>query len=232
MTYNKFSNLIRSLLAAMMIAFVAACSDSGDTSAPTERTGPGSSDEPIDVHAGLDEIDESGEGSWGDIVYGDDNAPIEIIEYASLTCPHCADFAAQIFPRIKEKYIDTGKVKFVYRNFIMNQYDLAASTVARCKTDDVTKKLMKVYFERQSSWLRTDDVQGALASLTRRAAGMSRVEFDRCVANQNMQKHLIKMARDGQREFNITGTPTIIVDGDKVDNYGWDNLQTVIDDAL
>lgn len=229
MTYNKFLIMLRSLMALTLFAFVSACSDAGDDDdieeAPAELVA-------AVEEAAIQQIDESGSGHWGDIVYGSADAPVEIIEYASLTCPHCASFAADIFPKVKEKYIDTGKVRFVYRNFVMNQYDLAASTVARCKTADVTKKLMKVYFERQGAWLRTEDIQGSLASLTRRAAGISRVEFDRCIANQNMQKHLIKMTRDGQKEFNVTATPTIILEGDKLENYSWDNLQKAIDDAL
>ncbi len=217
----------------MMLA-VSACSDSGDSSEPSldpeivkaqEATALAEAQE-LATAAG-------GAGTWGDIVYGDPDAPVEITEYASLTCPHCARFAADIFPKIKENYIDTGKVKFIYRNFVMNKYDMAASAVARCKSPEVTKKLMSVFFARQSAWVGAEDRVGALANLARRAGGISRTEFDRCVANQEMQKHLVKMGQDGAVRYKVNATPTILVDGDKVEQTNdWEAVKAAIDAAL
>ncbi|UTW54499.1 thioredoxin domain-containing protein [Kordiimonas sp. SCSIO 12610] len=171
------------------------------------------------------------EGVWGDIVYGDPNAPIEIIEYASMTCPHCASFSSSIFPKVKEKYIDTGKVKFLFRNLVTNQVDLAASTVARCSNQEVAQKLTKEFFAKQNDWGRSQDPISALAGIARKA-GISRTQFDRCLANTEMHKNLVKIGQDGVKEFNVTATPTIIVNGSKLDNYAFETIEKAVDAAL
>lgn len=106
---------------------------------------------------------------------------------------------------------------------------MAASVVARCKSPDVAKRLMKVFFEQQNVWARAEDPAGALASIARRAGGISRTQFDRCMANQDMQKHLVKMGQDGSVKYDVNSTPTIILNGDKVEDFRWENLQVLID---
>ena len=172
--------------------------------------------------------DEAGErtGTWGDIIYGDPNAPVEVIEYASLTCPHCADFAVNYFPAIKEKYVDTGKVKFVYRNFIFNRQDLAASTIARCSNPEVTRTLMKTLFARQHEWARSQNIIDDLASIARQA-GISRVQFDRCLANRDMHAHLVEMTKKGSEDYQVNSTPSFFIDGKSVENWTRD-----LDDKL
>lgn len=234
MNYQTYSKFFKAIAAGIVILAVSACSEDGDTA-----TAPSADPEVVKAQeaealAEATKLAEAadGEGTWGDIVYGDPNAPVEVIEYASLTCPHCASFAVNIFPKIKEEYIDTGKVKFIYRNFVMNRFDMAASVVARCKTPEVTKKLMGVFFARQAAWVGAEDRVGALANLARRAGGMSRTEFDRCVANQEMQKHLVKMGQDGAIRYNVNATPTIIVAGDSVEIATWENIKAAIDAEL
>ena len=173
----------------------------------------------------------TGDVFFGDIVYGDDNAPVEIIEYGSLTCGHCANFAVNIFPKIEEKYISTGKVKFIFRNFVMNRYDLAASTAARCTTEEGAEKLLKVYFEKQNDWARSQNPIDDLAAIARKA-GISRSKFDRCMANREMHEHLVKMTQDGDKKYKITGTPTILVNGEKLSNYGWDSIDKAVTNEL
>lgn len=232
MNYNNYFKFGKILSAGALMLVLAACG--GDDNTKTDEAAQAEAAPVSEAVANVASTDvmPEGEGTYGDIIYGNPDAPVEIIEYASLTCPHCAAFGAQIFPKIKENYIDTGKVKFIYRNYVMNRYDMAASVVARCKTPEVTKRLMKVFFERQSEWSRAEDPVGALAGLARRAGGISRTEFDRCIANAEMQKHLVKMGQDGAAKYKITGTPTIILNGETVDNYAWENLQALIDAEL
>lgn len=233
MNYQKFTLIGKAVLLGGALSLVAACSDGGGTDGEAVDPEQVAAEEAAAAEEATALAQAAGgEGTWGDIVYGDPDAPVEIIEYASLTCPHCATFAANIFPQVKEKYIDTGKVKFIYRNYVMNRYDMAASVVARCKGPEVTKRLMSVFFARQADWTRAEDPMAALAGLARRAGGMSRTEFDRCMANTEMQQHLVKMGQDGAVRYQVNATPTIIVNGDKVDNYFWDNLQEVIDGEL
>ncbi|WP_262695901.1 DsbA family protein [Kordiimonas aquimaris] len=226
MSYQNYFQSMKFAALAAVFAVLSACSGGDDAANNgSSDTGTLSADTGTEIPEGVS----NAEGTWGDIVYGDPNAPVEIIEYASLTCPHCASFATQIFPKIKESYIDTGKVKFVYRNFIMNKYDMAASVVARCKSPEIAKRLMSVFFAQQNNWARSEDPAGALAALARRAGGISRTQFDRCVSDQDMQKHLVKMTQDGSTRYKVNATPTIILNGDKVDNYGLENLQTLIE---
>ncbi len=168
-------------------------------------------------------------GTWGDIVYGSPDAKIEIIEYASTTCPHCATFANSVFPRIKEKFIDTGDVRFIYRNFILNRLDLAASAIARCGNSDQTLQLMKSIFARQNDWARSSDPISALAAIARRV-GLSRVAVDRCLADTALHKHLVEMTQTGQKSYNVNATPTIILDGQNLGSVGFDKLSELIED--
>lgn len=233
MNYQTYIKTLKSIAVGLLVLAIGACSESSDDGGPAldPEAVKAQEAEALAEAAKLTEA-AGGEGTWGDIVYGNPDAPVEVIEYASLTCPHCASFAANIFPKIKENYIDTGKVKFVYRNFVMNQYDMAASVVARCKSPEVTKRLMSVFFARQRTWAGGDGWDDALASLARRAGGMSRVEFDRCAANKEMQTHLVKMGQDGAVRYKVNATPTIIVDGDLVDVATWENIKAAIDAEL
>lgn len=174
---------------------------------------------------------EGKEGTWGDVSWGSADAPVTVIEYASMTCPHCANFALSVFPKIKEKYIDTGKVRFIFRNYVTNQYDLAASTGARCGTEPVSKELMKLYFARQQDWAKSKNPVDELAAIARKV-GVSRAKFDQCLANRDMHQHLVQMSQDGQEEFDITATPTIIVNGEKVSRPRWEDIDEAIADQF
>lgn len=230
MNYQSYSNFFKALIAGLALLAVSACSEDEGNTAPAVDPEVVQAQEAEALAEAKRLADAAGgQGTWGDIVYGDPDAPIEVIEYASLTCPHCATFAATIFPKIKEEYIDTGKIKFVYRNFVMNKFDMAASAAARCKSPEVTKKLMGVFFERQRTWAGGEGWDDALASLARRAGGISRTEFDRCVGNTEMRKHLVKMGQDGAIRYNVNATPTIIVNGDTVDIATWENIKAAID---
>ncbi len=229
-TYVKFS---KSIAAGILVLAVTACSESSDNAEP-------SVDREVIKAQEAAELAETkkfakaagGEGTWGDIVYGDPNAPVVVIEYASFTCPACANFAINIFPKIKENYIDAGKIKFVYRNLVRDQYDMAASLVARCRTPDVAKHLTKIFFERQRDWTGAEDKVAGLAMLARRAVGMSRIQVDRCIANTDMQQHLVKMTQGAAVRYNASATPTIIVDGSKVGVASLENIKAVIDAKL
>jgi protein-disulfide isomerase len=218
------------------IILIAAC---GEADSPVESKVADSSEASAVANAVVEKTEQVAdaadtadrEGVWGDIAYGDPNAPIEIIEYASMTCPHCASFSSSIFPKVKEKYIDTGKVRFLFRNLVTNQLDLAASTVARCTNQEVAQKLTKEFFAKQNDWGRSQDPISALAGIARKA-GISRTQFDRCLANTEMHKNLVKIGQDGVKEYNVNATPTVIVNGNKLDNYAFETIEKAVDAAL
>lgn len=233
MNYQKYSEYLKGFALSLALLGLAACSDSGGDAETADPAVVAEGEAASAAEAQELAAAAGGEGVWGDIVYGDPDAPVEIIEYASLTCPHCARFAADIFPKIEAEYINTGKVKFIYRNYVMNPYDMTASIAARCKTPDVAKRLMKVYFDRQSAWISAEDRVDALAGLARRAGGISRTQFDRCIANRDMQQHLAKMTQDGAARYNVNATPTLLVDGSKVDaTNDWNAVKAAIDAEL
>lgn len=108
------------------------------------------------------------EGGLQDIVIGDANAPVEIIEYASLTCSHCATFHATTYPELKKAYLDTGKAKLVFRHFVMNRYDMIATMVARCGGIEKAPAMVSVILENQARWLN-EDYLSHLTVMARRA---------------------------------------------------------------
>jgi len=223
MIYKKYQKSIRMIGAVAGLFILAACGDSGGTESSLVI-------DADDLLAASFTVEGKSSGTWGDIVYGADDAPVTVIEYASLTCPHCATFANTIFPDLKKEFIDTGKIKFIYRNYIFNGSDMMASTVARCRDMETTKRLMKVFFSRQSEWSRDQDLNGALASLVRRHANMSRAEFDRCASDREQMANLTKMTQSA-RDFRVASTPTVFVDGVSVDDYRWENLKAVLEKA-
>lgn len=223
MIYQKYQKSMKAIGAAVGLLAVAACSDGG-----------GEDGRRVDQDALLEAnnaVEGKETGTWGDIVYGSADAPVTIVEYASLTCPHCATFSKTTFPKLKEEFIDTGKVRFIYRNYVMNGIDMIASTVARCRDEETTKRLMTVFFSRQGEWARAQDINGAMASIARRTANMSRSEFDKCASNREMMANLTEMTKIAQQDFQVGATPTIFVEGLDVADFRWENLKGILDEA-
>ena len=148
----------------------------------------------------------------GEIVLGKDDAPVTIIEYASLTCPHCADFHVNVLPTLKEKYIDTGKVKFIMQEFPLDGLALRASMLARCSGEQKVKGFIGIFFEQQNIWAASEKPLEELARITR-LGGMSQQSFDACLANESLMKQLVQSRQDGQDKHDIKATPSFIIDG-------------------
>jgi len=153
--------------------------------------------------------------SLPDIAIGSANAPITITEYSSMSCPHCAAFGQNVFPMLRSKYIDTGKVFYVFRVYPIGAPDGVAEKLARCMPKAKYFPFMDQLFRSQQSWdpeYGVQDVRGAML-LQARTAGMSESQFDTCVADTKLDSVINKVAADGAAKYNITGTPTLIVDG-------------------
>ena len=149
-------------------------------------------------------------------VLGNENAPITLIEYASLTCGHCATFHNEVFPKIKSDYIDTGKLKFIYRDFPLDHYALMASMVARCAGNKKFFTFLKVLFKEQPKWTAAKDPFIALGHIAR-IGGIGKEEFKSCVGNKAIEDGILKSRIDADREFKIKSTPTLIINGEKYD---------------
>ncbi len=147
-------------------------------------------------------------------VLGKPDAPITMIEYASLTCDHCKRFHLEILPRLKEAYIDTGKVKLVYRHFPFDKVGLTAAILAECAPKSQFFGLIEVLFRSHDSWAHSADPKAGLAQIGR-LAGISQPAFEACLADEKLSTAIAEELRDGQNKYNVNSTPTFIV-GDKV----------------
>lgn len=152
--------------------------------------------------------------AFGWLCMGDPEAPVTIVEFASLTCPHCASFHIQTFPQIKSEYIETGKARLVFGNYVFNTYDMAASMVVRCGGPRRAFPLLDLFFQSQAEWY-SEDAQDRLAALARRA-GINRAKFDACLQNGALQRHLEAMTETAATEFGVNSTPTFFINGEEL----------------
>ncbi len=150
-----------------------------------------------------------------DRTMGDRKAKVVMIEYAAPTCPHCAHFNETVFPFLKQNYIQTGKVFYVFRVFPLHPTDGAAEAMARCLPADNYFEFIDLLFRNQAKWdweYGVTDLHGALVSMGR-LAGMTPEKVDSCIADKAMAERINKVAMDGQTRYNITGTPTFVING-------------------
>jgi protein-disulfide isomerase len=149
-------------------------------------------------------------GPLGDNSLGSPDAPVTIVEYASMTCPHCAHFHETAFPELKKKYIDTGKVRFIFREFPLDSLALAGSMLARCAGTDRFFPMIETLFAQKKEWVVQKPLQPML-SLARQA-GFSQQSFDECLANQDMQAG-IEETRTRAMKLGVNSTPTFFING-------------------
>ena len=157
-------------------------------------------------------LGESSAAEPGEMALGAADAPVTVIEYASLTCPHCATFHNDVLPDLKERYISTGKVRLVYRDFPLDQRALAAATLAHCVGPDRYFGFLDVLFQAQEQWSRADDL-GPLMQLGR-LAGLSEQQMEQCLADEELQNRILKTRLEGQDEHDIRSTPSFVIDGE------------------
>ena len=147
----------------------------------------------------------------GDHVLGDPKAPITLIEYASFTCPHCAHFHIQILPEIKKKWIDTGKVKLIYRDFPLDQVAAKAAQIAECAGNDRYFGVVDLIFRGQQQWATSQDPVAEL-SKPLRIAGMGENEIKACLANDAKANEVVADLRGGEA-LGVTSTPSLFING-------------------
>ena len=150
----------------------------------------------------------------GDRVLGSADAPLTMVEYSSLTCGHCAAFHEETFPEIKKAYVDTGKVRFVFRDFPFEQRGLTASMLARCVPPARFFGFLAVLFRTHDKWASDphfpDDLRGYA-----RLGGLSDAAFDECLANQELLDAILARQDEGRKKFDIDSTPTFIIGDEK-----------------
>ena len=150
-----------------------------------------------------------------DEMIGKADAPITIIEYASLTCPHCADFNEKTLPQIKKNWIDTGKAKLIFRDFptAPAQLAIAASMISHCSGNAESYFMfVDTFYHSQQSWMRSNDPLSALKGIAR-LGGMTSDQVDKCLADKQLLDQLNQRVTDGENVYNVDSTPSFIVNG-------------------
>ena len=150
-----------------------------------------------------------------DIVEGKANAPATIIEYASLTCSHCAAFHKDVWPALKAKYVDAGKAKFVLREFPLDRLALAAFMLARCAGPEKRDAVVDRLFDRQADWAFADNPLPRLKD-EMAAAGVNEAGFDACLKDQKLLDQVRSMHDDAAQKLGVRSTPTFFVSGKRL----------------
>ena len=172
----------------------------------------------------------STEEALSERVIGDPAAPITIIEYASLTCPHCATFHAESLPQLKKDWIETGKAKLIYRDYPLDKYAATGAMIARCAPKDKYFIFLNAFYAQQNNWSRAQDPVKVLTQLAG-LGGMSKDDVDACLANEALQDGILQMRLEGQMEYGVDSTPSFVVNGKKVTNLPYDEFSEILEDA-
>ncbi|WP_425040249.1 DsbA family protein [Primorskyibacter sp. S187A] len=169
-----------------------------------------------------------------EMVQGADDAPVTIIEYASYTCPHCADFHAGTYKQLKADYIDTGKVKFIYREVFFDRYGLWASMVARCGGPERFFGISDLIYQGQSTWARAGEPAAIADELRKigRLAGLGQEELQACLTDGDKAQALVAWYEANAQADGIRSTPSFIIDGQLYSNMSYSEFQRVIDGKL
>lgn len=167
------------------------------------------------AHAAADQDELNKPGPLGEKFVGDENAPVTIIEYASMTCPHCASFHLQTYPKLKEQYLDTGKAKLLFREFPFDDRALAAFMLARCAADDKYFPMIDVLFEQQAVWAQSNQPAQELFKIAR-LAGFTQETFNACLQNKDVAAGIHAVKDRAALEFGVRSTPTFFINGEEV----------------
>lgn len=169
-----------------------------------------------------------------EMAMGAEDAPITLIEYASLTCPHCANFQISVMPQIKKEFIDTGKVRLIYREVFFDRPSLWAAMIARCAGEDRYFGVIDLLFRDQNNWARATDAQEMTQDLFAigRQAGLTDARMQECLQDQAFAEALVAEFQKNVTADGIEATPTFILNGEKVTNMPWPEFQARLNAEL
>ncbi len=153
-------------------------------------------------------------GPDGDVVLGSDKAPVTVIEYASMTCPHCAHFSTTTFPELQKRYIDTGKVRFIFREFPLDALAAAGFMLARCAGKDKFMPIVETLFAKQQDWIVQKPVP-ALMEIAKQF-GFTEDSFNKCLANQQVLDAIQAVRDRAATTLGVNSTPTFFINGKKL----------------
>ena len=223
-TFARFSR--RCALAGALTLMLAACGETEpDSAAPSDGS-----------DGGADAISEAQTGALSEMTLGAEDAPVTVIEYASVTCPHCATFHETVFPDIKENYIDTGKVRFVFREFPTAPAELSVvgSMLARCAADrggdEAYFLVLGSLFKTQQKWIYGETRDELLKIAAQ--AGIDEAAFDACVRRQELIDLINSNIETGRDRYDVRSTPSFVVDGTLRHFSTVDDMAAALDEAI
>lgn len=178
-----------------------------------------------------DEIDTS---SVVEMAMGDKDAPVTVVEYASFTCPHCSRFHTDVLPQIKKNYIDTGKVRFIFREAYFDKYGLWASLMARCGGEMRYFGITDILMEDQKAWLGEGDPATVVDNLRKvgLTAGMTNEQLDACFSDEDNVKTLVSWYQQNFTRDNMDSTPSFLIQGEKYSNMSYEDFAATLDKKL
>jgi protein-disulfide isomerase len=171
-------------------------------------------------------------GDLPDLALGPADAKVVVVEYASMTCGHCANFHNKVFPEIKKKYIDTGKVRFVMREFPLDNLAAAASMLARCAGGDKTYPLIESFFQTQADWAYAKGSPLPKLFEIAKQAGFTQESFDKCLTDQKLLDQLTAVRTRASEVFGVNSTPTFFVNGKRAPAPTLEALDALIEPLL
>lgn len=197
-----------------------------DTTAPAETTPNQTPTAPAETPAATEEL--------ADFVWGSPDAPVTLVEYASFTCPHCADFHDRIWEPLKTEYIDTGKVKLVHREIYFDKFGLWAGMVAQCGGTMKYFPIADMIYEGQRDWIGDGQDTTVSANLRKIGlkAGLSEAQVDACMNDTALAEKMVAKFQKTAGEDAVDSTPTLFINGEKHSNMSWDDLKAVLDEKL
>ncbi|MER9137292.1 DsbA family protein [Mesorhizobium sp. M0830] len=217
-------NVLSSLAAIPAVALLAACSDSSEEAkaadvkpaAPAAPAKPATPATPAaatapEAQGTVDMAELMKPGALPDKQLGKDDAKVTIVEYASMTCPHCAHFAETTFPELKTKYIDTGKARYILREFPFDPSAEAGFMLARCAKDNYFP-MVDVLFRQQANWVGVQNTKDALLQISK-LAGFTQESFEACLTDQKLLDDVRSVQKRGANEFKVDSTPTFFING-------------------
>lgn len=169
-----------------------------------------------------------------DFTLGSPDATVEVIEYASFTCPHCANFHATIYPSLKSDYIDTGKIKFTYREVYFDRYGLWAAMIARCGGEMRYFGIVDLIYAQQSEWAASDNPAVVVENLKKigRTAGMDDATMDACMQDGAKAEAMVAHYQANSTADGLEGTPSFKINGTMHSNMSYDEMKAIIDAEL
>lgn len=169
-----------------------------------------------------------------EMTLGNPDADVTVIEYASFTCPHCKTFHETTFGQLKENYIDTGKIHFIYREVYFDRFGLWAGMLARCAGPDRYFGLTELLYETQRDWTAGGDPAAVAENLRKlgRTAGLSDDEVNACLQDGDMARAMVAVYQENAEADDINSTPSFLINGEKYTNMGYEDFSAILDEKL